>query len=273
MSSPANAYALGHSAQELERLELQSRFFEPLTRQFLRDAGLERGMRVLDVGSGFGDVAFLATELVGSTGEVVGIDTAAAAVAAATDRARQRGVTNVRFVEGDAAELTFDRPFDAAVGRLVLFHCPDPAVTLRAISRHVRAGGLIAFQDLDLHGFRTRPHLPLHEQCMRWAVAALAQAGAHTDMGLALYDAYVAAGLPPPELRLAARVGAGPDSPGYRLLAGVVRSLLPAIERAGLATAAEVDIDTLADRLRAEALAHTAAVVYPPLGAAWVRKP
>ena len=58
-------YALGHSDGELERLSVQSRFVEPITRQFLQEAGISTGMRVLDVGSGAGDVAFLAADLVG----------------------------------------------------------------------------------------------------------------------------------------------------------------------------------------------------------------
>ena len=56
-------YALGHSDRELARLSLQARLFDPLTRQLFRDAGVAPGMRVLDVGSGSGDVAFLADRI------------------------------------------------------------------------------------------------------------------------------------------------------------------------------------------------------------------
>jgi hypothetical protein len=56
-------YALGHSDRELARLGLQARLFDPLTRQLFRDAGIAPGMRVLDVGSGSGDVAFLADRI------------------------------------------------------------------------------------------------------------------------------------------------------------------------------------------------------------------
>ena len=57
------AYVLGHSDQEIARLKVQARLLEPITRQFLREAGIAAGMRVLDIGSGAGDVAFLAAEL------------------------------------------------------------------------------------------------------------------------------------------------------------------------------------------------------------------
>ena len=56
-------YALGHSQREIGRLSVQARMFEPFTRRMLQQAGVSQGMRVLDVGSGAGDVAFCAHRL------------------------------------------------------------------------------------------------------------------------------------------------------------------------------------------------------------------
>ena len=55
-------YALGHSEQELERLIRQAEIFEPFTRQLLQQAGISKGMCVLDVGCGSGDVTALASD-------------------------------------------------------------------------------------------------------------------------------------------------------------------------------------------------------------------
>ena len=68
-------YALGHSDREITRLQAQARLLAPITQQFLREAGIAPGMRVLDIGSGAGYVAFLAAELVGPCGAVIGSDT------------------------------------------------------------------------------------------------------------------------------------------------------------------------------------------------------
>jgi ubiquinone/menaquinone biosynthesis C-methylase UbiE len=57
MSGQAPDYLLGQSAAETERLRLQARMFAPYTVRFLEDAGISRGMKVLDVGTGAGDVA------------------------------------------------------------------------------------------------------------------------------------------------------------------------------------------------------------------------
>ena len=70
----SDTYPLGRSEAETRRLVLQNQIFGPLTRQFLQAAGINRGMKVLDLGSGAGDVAMLLADLVGPEGEVVGVD-------------------------------------------------------------------------------------------------------------------------------------------------------------------------------------------------------
>ena len=169
-------YALGHSDEELERLRVQSRYVEPITRQFFQEAGISAGMRVLDVGSGAGDVAFLTADLVGETGEVIGTDKVAAALTTAKQRAAAKGLHNVNFREGDPTEIAFDRPFDAVVGRYVLLFQADPAGMLRALMKqHLRPGGLIVFQEPDWTNVRSfppgtdlRPVLPVDHRGVPW---------------------------------------------------------------------------------------------------------
>src|SRR5262245_66690873 len=108
---PGPSYVLGHSDHELQRLQTQARVKDPITRSFFVDAGIRPGMRVLDVGSGAGDVAFLAAGLVGDTGEVVGVDRSEEALETARGRADERSLHNVSFVQGAPCDLSFERPF------------------------------------------------------------------------------------------------------------------------------------------------------------------
>src|SRR5262249_46898734 len=103
MQTPASRqpfYALGHSEQELQRLSRQGQALAPFTRQLFEEAGISRGMHVLDVGCGSGDVAFLAADLVGSSGKVVGVDRERRAVDWANSRANSPVTPNLNFVQG-----------------------------------------------------------------------------------------------------------------------------------------------------------------------------
>lgn len=273
---PAGAYALERSDYEHERLTHQAMLLRGMTERLLAAAGLAPGMRVLDVGSGTGDVAFLVAELVGPDGVVVGVDVDGAALATARARAARVGLRNVRFVEGDVRTGAPADEFDAAVGRLILMHLDDPAHALRAITARVRAGGAIAFQELDLDpgiSARSLPGGTLWDETGRLVIETFVRAGAHARMGRQLHAAFVAAGLPEPAMREEALVGGGPDFAGYDWLAGVARSLAPLTQRLGLATVEELGLDTLAERIRDDAIAARAVVWSPPFIGAHARTP
>jgi SAM-dependent methyltransferase len=265
-------YAPGHSDGELDRLSHQAEAFEPFTRQLFQQAGITTGMRVLDVGCGSGDVAFLAAELVGPSGEVIGADRAAAAVSRATARAQARGIGNVRFQEGDPTELRFDRLFDAVVGRLVLMYYPDPVNAVRKLALHMRDEGLIVFQEFDFATALSVPPAPTFERNVGWFKQALSATGARIHLGLELYGVFLAAGLPGPSMRMDALIGGGPDYPVYEIVAEVAKSLLPVMEKLNITTATEVDLSSLAQRMRDEVVASNGVVVSPGLIGAWSSK-
>ena len=264
-------YALGHSEREIGRLGAQARIFEPFTRRMLQQAGVSQGMRVLDVGSGAGDVALLCAALVGPTGEVVGMDRAPAAVEASRERARSAGFGNVIFAVGDPAGMPFNEPFDAVVGRLVLMHQPDPVAMLRKLSHLLRRGGIVAFQEFDIGGARSFPPSRTFEQGLEWIAAALAATGADNRMGVKLYPAFVEAGLPAPSMSLDAGIWGGPDNPAAMMVSEVIRSLLPVLVKAGIATEAQVAIDSLQDRIQQELLAAGGVAISPSLIGCWAR--
>src|SRR4029077_20213349 len=106
MSEPNSSYPLGYSEDEARRLAAQGAFFEDLTGDVLRRAGIGPGMHVLDLGCGVGDVSFLAGAMVGANGTVLGIDRNASSIEKARHRAMALGLGNVRF---EVSELeTFD---------------------------------------------------------------------------------------------------------------------------------------------------------------------
>lgn len=271
-SSP-KSYILGHDNKELDRLIAQARFLGDLTDHFLRRAGIEDGMRVLDVGCGAGDVAFVAARLVGPAGAVLGIDRSPESVALASRRAEAAGVGNVTFHACDIGEFTSTTRVDALVGRLVLMYSPDPAALVRRLTALVRPGGIVTFQEFDFDGVRTDPRCPLVELSVDRLRETFTRSGADIRMGMKLGRVFEDAGLPPPAMLLGARVERGPEAMTYEQIAEITRSLLPLMEKTRVATAEEVAVDTLAARLREEAIALKATLVSPSLIAAWTRTP
>jgi SAM-dependent methyltransferase len=269
MGGEETGYQLGSGAAELERLDLQGRVLAPATRAILQTAGVRRDMRVLDLGSGAGDVAFAAAELAGPAGEVVGIDQSPDAVAKATARAGQRGLSNVRFVAGDIHDRAPDGPFDAIIGRLVLMYVPDPAAVLRTQAGVLRSGGVVAPIEFDLHSARSLPATPLVGQALSWLREAFTRAGFDPALGPGLWAVLQAAGLQPSGM-IGVQPHFGPeDTDGAAILAGIVRTVLPVIERTGVATAAQVGADTLQQRLSDELAASAAVFAHPMLISAW----
>lgn len=267
-AASAAHYALGHSADELERLDTQARLVNPVTRRFFHDAGIEPEMRVLDVGCGAGDTSLLLAEMVGEGGEVVGVDRAPAAIAAA--RVKCAGRANLHLLEGDPARMGFEQPFDAVVGRYVLMFQEHPSSVLRALAPHLRPGGVMAFHELEYEGVSSSPPLPTFDQVWRWNAETTRLYGANPHMGAKLYAAFVTAGLPAPVVWADALWGQGAGSADVLLRTrNLTRSLLPEMVRLGVATHEDVGLETLLERMHEEAVAKGSVVVGPLEVGAW----
>jgi hypothetical protein len=122
-----------------------------------------------------------------------------------------------------------------------------------------------------MHGAISTPPCPVYDTAIERIRTTFVRLGARPRMGLELGRAFEDAGLASPQMRLAARVERGASSNAYRLVTDVTRTLLPLMERTGVASAAEVDIATLPDRMRDEVVSLSATVVSPHLIGAWVR--
>ena len=243
---------------------------DPVTRRFLVEAGVAPGMRVLDVGSGAGDVAMLVADMVGPTGEVVGFDRSAAALDVARDRAAGRSLGNVRFVAGVLGELDLGGPYDAVVGRYVLQFQVDPAAMLAGVAALTRPGGLVLFHELDWSGVSSDPPAPTYERLRGWLQAAIEQSGASAHMGLELPGVYARAGLGDPQLRLEQRLGAGASADEVlERITHLAATLEPRLAELGIVGPDELAVGTLVDRMRDEVVARHCLVRSHLQVAAW----
>jgi len=263
-------YPLGNTDAEHERLIRQAARVAPMTERFFREAGVGRGLRVLDLGSGVGDVAMLAARLVGPSGQVVAIERDPKSIAKASARVTEAGFHNVSFNESNVNEILNEKPFDAAVGRFILMYLPDPVATLRSISQVVRPGGVFVFQEpCWVPVLAHLASLPLW-----FATASLIdkamRASANHDMGTELYRTFVEAGLPAPTMRMEVPMGKEPYLAQWYY--DTLCSLRPQIEQLRLPIESLGSLNTLVQRLQAEvAVSKIVGCWFASVGA-WCRK-
>jgi hypothetical protein len=251
---------------EIDRLLRQARLLHNSgTRWLFAQAGLSAGMRVMDVGSGAGDVALLAAECVGPSGRVVGIDSSPTALEIARERAAAAGLRHVHFIDGDLHAPPVEERFDAIVGRSVLAHLSDPVEALRGLLRYLKPGGIVAFREIDttLGMYTAIPPSPTLEM-LSHAMLAPAEtmrgraAPANPRMGFSLVRVFMDAGLPFPQMSVDTAVGGAAGWEGYSYLADMARLVSAVTSRAGLpvpaglenpaAFAAQVEAEVVAAR-------------------------
>ena len=270
MTGARPGYALGSDEAEIARLDAQASAIALPTRLLLQIAGVGAGMRVLDLGTGLGHVAFQAAELVGPEGSVLGIDREAPLLAVAESR---RTTDTVAFAEEDALNYRDPEPFDAIVARLLLFHLPDPVAALRHHRAALRPGGLMVAIDFDCGTSRTEPPVPLLATALDWVEQAFRSAGANPRVGATLGPMLRDAGFEEVQT-LGAQAYFPPESGhGPTMITGVVRSLAAQIVGQGIATEQELGLASLEERMRQQVTAANAVVLPPALVGAWSRAP
>lgn len=116
-----------------------------VTAAVVEAAAVAPGMTVLDVACGAGEPAISLAERLAGAGEVVGIDLAEAPLEVARERARKRGLSNVRFMQADVHALPFhDATFDRISSRLGVMFFTDLPRALGELRRVLKPGGRVA---------------------------------------------------------------------------------------------------------------------------------
>src|SRR5262245_30371336 len=108
----------------------------------VRSLGVKKGLEVLDLGCGDGTTALPSAKL---GAKVLGVDIARNLVEAGNKRAKEQGLANLRFQQGDASNLNelADRSFDLVVSIFGAMFAPKPFDVAKEMVRVTRRGGRI----------------------------------------------------------------------------------------------------------------------------------
>lgn len=134
------------SPDEISRLDLKTNF--DLVASQARWAGIEPGMRVIDVGCGIGKTSFFLSQLVGDKGEVVGLDASPQRIAYARE---QFGRDNLTFCcQNIHAPLAHLGQFDFLWTRFFLeYHKEKSFQIVKSLAELLRQSGIMCLVDLD----------------------------------------------------------------------------------------------------------------------------
>jgi len=117
-----------------------------VTEALVAYADPQPNMRILDLASGTGEPAITIAKRIAPSGHVTAFDLSPDLLAIAADRARQRGLTNIVTLQGDAHELPFpDEHFDLATSRFGVMFFADTQRALRELYRVLKQGAQACF--------------------------------------------------------------------------------------------------------------------------------
>lgn len=245
MNQPGpSAYLHGTAPPEQDRLSLLN---DLLNAGSLRELGLRGGERILDLGSGLGQLARVMARAAGT--RVVAIERSAEQVADAARRAERAGESAlVDFRLGDATlpPLREDEwgAFDVAHTRFLLEHLRDPLPVVKSMVRAVRPGGRIVLEDDDHELMRLHPEPPGFARLWQAYQGSYVHLGNDPLIGRRLVGLLVEAGAEPVRnscVFFGSCAGAPQFPACVANLIGVIAGARTVIAEAGLLDAADFD--------------------------------
>jgi len=261
-------YIIAGGVAGKQRLEAIARALWPTTAALLTDAGVGRGMRVLDLGCGGGDVAFKLAAIVGPTGSVVGLDMDETKLALARQAAAASHCGNVMFRTAQAQEWCDEDCYDCIYCRFLLTHLSDPLTTLKQMRRALRPGGVVVLEDIDFSGNFSYPANGGFDTYVRLYRAAAARQGADADIGPKLHGMLAAAGWRDVAVRVVQPVFVSGEGKQLALLTLV--NIADGLVQEGLAT--EAELHAAVDDLRAFTNDPGSLISFPRLFQLWARR-
>jgi SAM-dependent methyltransferase len=168
VSDEGKGYLLAGQLSELERLQLQSRVWEPTGRQLLSQLDGGTGGRVLDVGCGAMSWLRILSEWVGPSGRVVGTDIDEHLLDGARSFLEAEGISNVDLVVDDLFESKLEpRSFDLVHARFLIAPLGRGREQVAAHRRLLKPGGWLVLEEWDTSSWHFNPPAPAAERLIR----------------------------------------------------------------------------------------------------------
>jgi SAM-dependent methyltransferase len=231
---------------------------EEITRKLIESAGIKLGMRIMDLGCGNGNVSFLLSGYVGPDGIVVGVDANETAIKDAIGKSVEDGISNTNFFVEDITKGFKNEysDFDAIIVRRVLMYLQNPVETITKATKCLKPNGVFLVQENDLSltpiGFHS---MPLHEKIIKLITRTLESENVNFKMGFDLNAVLANSGLKIEKIWAEAVLSTQNQHTTWAFLADVMKDRM--LKHSIISNVAELELDTLSDRLYAERMKNT----------------
>ena len=211
---------------------------QPTTLALLNRAGLQLGMKCLEVGCGSGDVAFDLARMVGPQGRVVATDIDEIKINLARQEAEQQHLANLEFRIANVVEGEFEK-FDFAHARFVVTHLPNPQEALEKVRQAIHPGGILAVQDIDFRGHFCDPECAAFSRYVELYTKTAGRRGLDPNIGPRLPGLLTNAGFESVQINVVQLAAITGES---KLMAPLtMENIADSVLAEGLASRAEVD--------------------------------
>ncbi|HKA21253.1 MAG TPA: methyltransferase domain-containing protein [Blastocatellia bacterium] len=260
-------YSLATGAAAAHRLWILHRIYGPGAQRVLVQAGIRPGMSVADIGCGVGMVTNMLSKLVGTKGNVVGVDASKDQI----EQARKllpSEASNISFVVASALSTGLPADsFDLVYCRFLLIHLSDPQQALVEMRRILKPNGILVCEDGDLTSAGSQPPSKLNAFADLFGRLGPVK-GVDYTLGKDLFHMFISAGFNKPEITFNQPVIARGQE--KRLLELSVAEAKQSFVGADLITAEELD-RTVAE-MQSLADDETVLAVMPRMSQVWARK-
>jgi ubiquinone/menaquinone biosynthesis C-methylase UbiE len=268
-SESAKPYILATGENAVSRLALLDRIFAPATRELLLLAGLRAGMNVVEVGCGVGMTALWIASEIGSSGNLIGLDSSADQLRVAEKLAADAGLKNISFRHAEVYATGLPRAsFDLVYSRFLLCHVADPRKALAEMAAILKPGGILVCEDHDDGGIFTEPPTHAYKRLVEISNAVNHAHGLDSYVGLRLPSLFRALGFARPNVRVYQPVFLRGDEKRFWEI--TLQEAAPSIIAAGASTPAE--LESLREEMRAIAQDESVLLMLARVTQVWDQK-
>lgn len=179
-------YFIATGSTDEERLRLVNEIYNSKTFKFLIAKGLKPGMRVLEIGCGYGHSAIWMAQQVTNSGRVCAVDYSADTLEIARKNAESKGVNNIDFVRFDVSKIgELGKKFDFIYGRWIIEFCQaKPDKILRDLYELLNPGGIFTHEtgSFSNSGIVGNPESQVVDRWRELCLANATRSGNELDM-------------------------------------------------------------------------------------------